>query len=101
MTAPLNTIHHTMNTQILISESKRFFGPLLCVAAGYATFACLRFTTLLIFTWHWGLTTPLRDSYISGVLLVISIGLAPAWLCGCFSWLGWRWFRIPVLRTKR
>jgi hypothetical protein len=81
-----------MNTRILVTEGKRFFGPLLCLVAGYATFACLRFTTLLILTWHWGLTTPPSVSYISGGLVAI-IGLASAWLCGTFVWLGWQWFR--------
>ena len=90
-----------INTQRLITESKRFFGPILCLAAAYATFACLCFTTLLILTWHWGQTTPSRVSYISGVLVVATFGLAPAWFCGCFVWLGWQWFRAPALPTKK
>jgi hypothetical protein len=76
-----------MNTHTLIIQGKRFFGPLFCLAAGYATFACLRFTVLLIVHWHWGVTTPPSVSYISGGL-VVTVALASAWLCGTFVWVG-------------
>jgi len=83
-----------MNRHIFITEGKRFLGPLLCLVAGYATLACLRFTTVVILTWHWEHTTPPTVSYVSGSLVVM-VALASAWLCGIFVWLGWRWFRVP------
>jgi hypothetical protein len=87
-----------MNTQTVITESKRFVGPLLCLAGGYATLACLRFTLHVILDWDWGVTTPPRVSYISGGLVIV-MGLAAALSCSGFVLLGWQWFRARASKT--
>jgi hypothetical protein len=86
----------TMNATTLLTTTKRFVGPIICVAF---TWLFLRWSGIVITAaklWPWcDFSPPPQQAYVLAVIGGISFGLAPLWLLGYFASVGWQWFRIP------
>ena len=88
-----------MNTTRLLTTTKRFLGPLVCV-----TFAWLfvRWLGVIVATaklWPWcEFSPPPQQAYVLAVIGSISFGIAPLVMLGALAYMGWQWFRTPEAR---
>jgi hypothetical protein len=88
-----------MNRTKLVTTTKRFFGPIICI---YFSWLFLHWTNVVVLAakqWPWcNVSPPPPQTYVVGLLLGITFGVAPLVILGTLAFMGWRWFRTPEPR---